>query len=135
MTPTEALELGRAVGRRVCPRGPWCDDVAAAAAFAAWQHPECPASAAWCAAVDELRKLTHYDRRSGSAPEVVAIAVEIGVDDAYDLGGIIDSLDGRDRIIAGMLADGWPKGRIADVLGVSASRVGQLVARIRRQLT
>lgn len=132
MSPVDALAVGRRAGRKVCPTGPWVDDVAQAATIAAWQaRPGCEAVAARCAAIDELRRLSGHGRRGGrtvvQVPDLDGVTV-----DSYPSDSALTLLRGRDRLIGALIAGGWSGASIAAALGVSPARVSQIVARIRR---
>lgn len=140
MTPDECVDIGRKVAGRVCVRSSmWWDDVAAAATLAAWTHPDRPEGAAWCAAVDELRRLTHWRRPDRPANTVAAVVAIEGdgppVEDTYDLGDVLDGATPVQRLVASAVAAGWQRQEVARLLGLAPCTVSYHMRELRRRLT
>lgn len=140
ITPEHALNIGRKIAREMCGRSWVAEDVAQAAAIGAIFAPEgCEWRAARFRAIDELRRRTGYVKYWGSVrgdiPTDDDVLVGIGgsASDEYDEGSIIDGvgLDPRLSAIARGLMDGREKREIAAELGITPSRVSQLIHEVR----
>jgi DNA-directed RNA polymerase specialized sigma24 family protein len=114
----------------VCPHGLWHDDVAAAAALAAWLHPDQP-SAPWRAGIDELRRLTGWHRGRGEARLVAGGEPDRAVCDDHP-GDLLDALDPLARRVVVAVAAGWRRREVAEALGVAPTVVSRILARARR---
>lgn len=151
MDDDDPITIGRTVGHSVCPRGPWRDDVIGAATLAAWLHPDCPRTAAWREAVDELRRLTHHRRRDGSrtrVDDVISLDAPLDADGltiadllagpadcpATDLASWLARLTPAQARVAWLCAHGWTQDDAAAELGISPSAVWQHARNIRDRL-
>lgn len=143
MDPSDAVDIGRRIGRRVCPRGPWTDDVIGAATEAAWKHPDTALSAAYCAAVDELRRLTKARRRPAVRGSNASRWVDdVGTLDRFDVLGVDDDhpsdadlgvdLTRQQAQIVALLGLGFSKADTAHVLGITSGTLSFHLARLRR---
>lgn len=91
---------------------------------------------------------TRAERAAGVTRPVVSLDATRGLGDrgdlepGYDLvdaddtfAALVGRLPARERVVVLMLCDGWTQAEIADVLGLSAGRVSQIVTGIRGRLT
>ena len=105
------------------------EDLVQTAVLYGWQHPELSsATMVWrmrARCIDTLRA------RSSSIEREQRCATPDRVDADCLPVSLLNGLSGRDAVVADMLAEGYSKCVVAAAVGVSPSRVSQLLSRWR----